>query len=239
MICPKCQFEQPDAKTCIHCGVIFAKYQTYLDRQNKSKEESAIEDKEEGLANKNLNRLSCLSHPWKPVSTPTFIFLSLLFCLHGIYFPKNTQIEGWSLFTGLIHNVNLVFHEAGHVLFGLFGNNTLMVLGGSLNQLLIPFIAYAAFFYKRDRAGAAFALLWFFGNFIDVSIYMADGRFLKLPLIGGLGMEVHDWRNLFNRFDLWGIDQMLANMMFYLGWVGLFLAWAWLCKSWRSDQRKK
>jgi hypothetical protein len=238
MICPKCQFEQPDAKTCIHCGVIFAKYQAYLDRQNKSKDESAIEDKEVDLVNKNLNSLAWLSHPWKPVSTPTFIFLSLLFCLHGVYFPKNTQIDNWSLFTGMIHNVNLVFHEAGHVLFGLFGNNTLMVLGGSLNQLLIPFIAFAAFFYKRDRAGAAFALLWFFGNFIDVSIYMADGRFLKLPLIGGLGMEAHDWRNLFNHFDLWDIDQMLSNMMFYMGWVGLFLAWVWLCKSWRSDLNK-
>ena len=91
-----------------------------------------------------------------------------------------------------------------------------MVLGGSLNQLLIPFITFAAFYYKIDRAGAAFALLWFFGNFIDESIYMADGRFLKLPLIGGLGLEAHEWRNLFNHFDLWGIDQMLSNMV--LNW---------------------
>ena len=55
-----------------------------------------------------------------------------------------------------------------------------MVLGGSLNQLLIPFIAFVAFYYKRYQAGAAFALLSFFGDFIDLSIYMADGRFLKL-----------------------------------------------------------
>jgi hypothetical protein len=238
MICPKCQFEQPDADTCIHCGVIFAKYQAYLDQQYKSNDENNIESEQSDLANNFLNRFACLSYPWKPVTTPTFIFLSLLFFLHGIFFPKTTQIEDWSLFTGLIHNVNLVFHEAGHILFGLFGNNTLMVLGGSLNQLLIPLIAFAAFFCKRDRAGAAFALLWFFGNFIDVSIYMADGRFLKLPLIGDLGMEAHDWRNLFNHFDLWGIDQMLSNMVFYLGWAGIFLAWIWLCKSWRSDLNK-
>ncbi len=113
-----------------------------------------------------------------------------------------------------------------------------MVLWGSLNQLLIPFIAFAAFYYKRDRAGAAFVLLWFFGDFIDVSIYMADGRFLKLSLIWGMGIKAHDWLNLFNHFDLWGIDQMLSSMVFYLGWAGLFLVLAWLCKSWRSDYKK-
>ena len=32
MICPKCQFGQPDSKNCVRCGVIFAKYQAYLDR---------------------------------------------------------------------------------------------------------------------------------------------------------------------------------------------------------------
>ena len=238
MICPKCKFEQPDSNTCIHCGVIFAKYQAYLDRQNKSNEEKNVEREEGDHTNKTSNHFVFINLPWKPVATPTFIFLSLLFFLHVVFFPKTTQIEGWSLFTGMIHNVNLVFHEAGHILFGLFGNNTLMVLGGSLNQLLIPLIAFVSFFYKRDRSGSAFALLWFFGNFIDVSIYMADGRFLKLPLIGGLGMEAHDWRNLFNHFDLWDIDQMLSNAVFYLGWAGIFLSWIWLCKSWRSDRNK-
>ena len=123
--------------------MIFTKYQAYLDRQNKSYDEINIES---DLTNKTPNRFACLNYPWKPVATPTFIFLSLLFFLHRVFFPKTTQIEDRSLFTGLIHNVNLVFHEAGHVLFGLFGNNTLMVLGGSLNQLLISFIAFAPFY---------------------------------------------------------------------------------------------
>ena len=239
MICPKCRFEQPDSKTCVHCGVIFAKYRAYQDRQTEIREnENNIENEKKTLAEKIPARFAFLAHPWKPVTTPLFIFLSLLFLLHGVFLPKTTRIEDWSLFNGLVHNVNLVFHEAGHALFGLFGNNTLMILGGILNQLLIPFIVFASFFYHRDRAGTAFALLWFFGNFIDVSIYMADGRFLKLPLIGGLGMEAHDWRNLFNHFDLWGVDQALSNMMFYLGWTGIFLAWVWLYKSWQASPNK-
>ena len=113
-----------------------------------------------------------------------------------------------------------------------------MVLWGSLNQLMIPFIALAAFYYKRDRAGAAFVLLWFFGDFIDVSIYMEDGRFLKLSLIFGMEIKAHDSLNQFNHFDLWGIDQMLWSMVFCLGWAGPLLVWAWLCKNWRSTIKK-
>ena len=77
-----------------------------------------------------------------------------------------------------------------------------MVLWGSLNLLLNPFIAFAAFYYERDRAGAAFILLWLYGDFIDVSIYIADGRFLKLSLIFEMGIKAHDWLNLFNHVNL-------------------------------------
>ena len=63
---------------------------------------------------------------------------------------------------------------------------------------------------------------------------MADARFLKLPLIGGLDLEAHDWRNLFNRFGLWAVDQTLSKIMFGLGWAGIFLTWAWIYKNWRT-----
>ena len=242
-ICPKCQHEQPDSECCVQCGVIFTKYQTHLDQlvQNKTdppNNENRIEFKEKNLGKKIRDLFPSLIQPWKPVTNPAFIFLTLLFLLHIVFFPKTTRIEGWSVFTGMIHNVNLVFHEAGHILFGFFGNDTLAIFGGSLNQLLIPFVIFLSFYYNRDRAGTAFALMWFFGNFIDVSIYMADGRFLTLPLIGGLDMEAHDWRNLFNRFDLWSFDQALSKTIFYLGWVGIFLTEVWLYKSWRIDLKK-
>ena len=38
---------------------------------------------------------------------------------------------------GFIHGIDLIFHEAGHVIFGFFGQ-FLAVLGGSLMQVLIP-----------------------------------------------------------------------------------------------------
>lgn len=244
MICPKCHYEQADSPSCVHCGVIFAKYQAYLDHLEQNKVHAQQSEKDIELENNNRSHkqsalFSFLSEPWKPVSTPVFTFLTILFFLHIFFFPKSPQVAGWSLFTNLIHNVNLVFHEAGHILFGLFGNHTLMVLGGSLNQILIPFIVASSFTFYRDQGGAGFALIWFFGNFIDVSIYMADGRFLKLPLIGGLDLEAHDWRNLFNHFDLWEVDQTLSKIVFYTGWVGIFLTWVWIYKNWRNTLKTR
>jgi hypothetical protein len=49
---------------------------------------------------------------------------------------------GSSGVVAFLHGVNLVFHEAGHVIFGFLGE-FIAVAGGSLNQVLIPAI-YAA-----------------------------------------------------------------------------------------------
>jgi hypothetical protein len=236
MICPKCQHEQAESETCIHCGVIFQKYLEYLDDSKKK----TSNDSDQKLENEddteyNVSLFSIFDQDWKPVSTPAFVFLSALFLAHIIFFPKEPVLKDWAFLSSFIHSVNLVFHEAGHVLFAIFGNRTLTILGGSLNQLLIPLIVLITFFYKRDTAGTGFALFWFFGNFLDVGIYMADGRYLKLPLIGGLGMEAHDWRNLFNHFDLWSVDQLLSQIVFYSGWLGIIITAAWLFKKWRTS----
>ncbi len=241
MICPKCQHEQTESETCIHCGIIFKKYFEYLDRIDSDKKSSIskkndpepeIDDGEKP----ELSVFSILKRDWKPVSAPAFIFLSAVFIAHILFFPKEPVLKDWAFLSSFIHNVNLVFHEAGHVLFAVFGNRTLTVLGGSLNQIMIPLIILIGFFYKNDTAGTGFALFWFFGNFLDVGIYMADGRYLNLPLIGGLGMEAHDWRNIFNRFDLWSVDQFLAKSVFYSGWVGIVFTEFWLLQRWRNSR---
>ncbi len=56
-----------------------------------------------------------------------------------------------------LHGVNLVFHEAGHVIFGLFGE-FMGIAGGSLNQVLIPLAATIAFLGTRQYALAAVTL---------------------------------------------------------------------------------
>jgi hypothetical protein len=83
---------------------------------------------------------------------------------------------------GFIHGVNLVFHEAGHVIFGFFGE-FVAALGGSLNQMLIPLIVTIAFLRTRQRASAAVVLFWTGQSITDVAIYAADGRARALPLL--------------------------------------------------------
>src|SRR5919197_1559267 len=92
-----------------------------------------------------------------------------------------------------LHGVNLVFHEAGHVIFGFFGR-FVAVAGGSLNQVLIPAVCVVAFLRTHQRASAAVALFWTGQSLADVPVYAADGRAMALPLLAdGL---VHDWNYL-------------------------------------------
>ncbi len=71
--------------------------------------------------------------------------------------------------------VNLVFHEAGHPLFGLFGE-TVGLYGGTLGQLAMPFLVWLVFWGRRDTLGCAVAGVWFFENVLNIARYMADAR---------------------------------------------------------------
>ena len=138
-----------------------------------------------------------------------------------------------------IHGVNLVFHEFGHPFFGIFGE-TIGILGGTLGQLLIPLIIVIAFWRQRDAIGFAVGAFWFFENFLDVAVYMADARALQLPLIGGLGREAHDWRNLFLEWGVYRSDLQIAAVTRTLGWVGMVGVWVWLAWRWlNSDQHAR
>jgi hypothetical protein len=99
----------------------------------------------------------------------------------------------------LVHLVDLVFHEAGHVIFGLLGRFP-GVLGGSLNQVLIPAVCTGYFLRQRRPAAAAVTLFWTGESLTDVAIYAADGRDMALPLIAeGL---VHDWNWMLSELSL-------------------------------------
>ena len=84
--------------------------------------------------------------------------------------------------SSVLHGVNLVFHEAGHVLFLPFGP-FLRTLGGSLMQLLVPVICLIALLREnKDRFGASLALWWAGENLLDLAPYIADARALELVL---------------------------------------------------------
>ncbi len=56
-----------------------------------------------------------------------------------------------------LDRVDLVFHEAGHVTFGFFGE-FIGILGGSLMQVLIPAIVVGYFFTHRQPYSGAVTL---------------------------------------------------------------------------------
>ncbi len=236
MKCPKCGFEQAgSAASCSKCQIVFAKYREIQDRKNRPTPDPSQENDFDNSALLELEDFPeettpKSANPWKPVSTGVLAALSAIFSYLLYLLAAHDAIGAAedSTILYLLHNVNLVFHEAGHPIFGILGNETLAILGGSLGQCLVPLIVAVAFWRQRETAGFSFAAFWFFENLLDVSVYMADGRYLQLPLIGGLGMEAHDWRNLFNIWDLWNWDQALSKSVAWLGWAGMFGAWGWL-----------
>ncbi len=225
MKCPKCGFDGNQGDTCNDCGIIFAKYQELQDRKKNTPAKSEKYSISEVIPTKPTQF-------WKPITTGQFIGLSLLFSgLFFLLFLDGAMGDGIFLF--LLHNVNLVFHEAGHFILTLLNFGRIpVILGGSLGQLAIPLIVCIAFFQERDRAGFAFAGVWFFENFLDIAVYMADSRALILPLIGGMGEDGHDWRNLFLHWGVLEKDLKIAGIIEAMGWTGMALFWFWLGWSW-------
>ncbi len=130
-----------------------------------------------------------------------------------------------------LHLVHLVIHEAGHVIFSWFGD-FMHVLGGSLLQVLMPFIWFvAARFWGKDAFAGALCL-WLMGqSLIDVAPYINDARSLQLQLLsGGTGREVegHDWEYLLTAMNLLHKDVYISRWVATTGrWImALSLAWA-------------
>lgn len=113
-----------------------------------------------------------------------------------------------------IHGIDLVFHEAGHVIFAFFGE-FLAVLGGSLTQVSMPVIVTAAFLRTRQWASAAVTLFWTGQALTDVAIYAADGRARALPLLAeGL---IHDWHYILGRRGLLRSAESIGRAIFAVG----------------------
>ena len=122
--------------------------------------------------------------------------------------------------------VNLAFHEAGHLFFGFLGS-TVMFLGGSLGQLLVPLALALNFRLREERPfGAAVCSWWVGQNLINISVYMADARALSLPLVGG---GDHDWNELFFRWGTLGEPAVrrISGATHGIGLLLMLLALTW------------
>jgi hypothetical protein len=131
-----------------------------------------------------------------------------------------------------VHMIDLVFHEAGHVIFGFFGQ-FLGVLGGSLNQVLIPAVCTGYFLWHRQTAAAAVTLFWAGESLADVAVYVADGRDMALPLLAdGL---IHDWNWILSELSLRNQAAPIGRAVFVVGVLVMAAAIALLAADlWRS-----
>jgi hypothetical protein len=135
----------------------------------------------------------------------------------------------------ILHLPNLVFHEAGHVIFAVFGR-FMSVLGGSLLQVALPLAIAVAFLRQHDPFGAAVCTWWAGENLLDLAPYIADARKLQMVLLGGrTGAEVegHDWEYLLTALGWLHLDRTLGvaahrvGLMVMIGalvWAGMHLA---------------
>jgi hypothetical protein len=154
---------------------------------------------------------------------------------HSVRWPRIVGLGAAALFTGryvrdpatwsLLDDVNLAIHEAGHVLFSPFGE-FLMMLGGSLLQLLVPAAFVAYFARSRQWFAAGIVTFWFVVSLINVGTYVGDARARELPLITG-DPTTHDWTWLLIRMDLLEHDRRIMDFAYrlatvlYLGALGL------------------
>lgn len=124
----------------------------------------------------------------------------------------------WSFLDG----VNLVFHEAGHVLFAPAGE-FVGVMGGTLGQLLVPAVCAAAFLWRGESFGAGLCGIWTGQSLANVSTYLADARARQLPLLGGDDV-IHDWNYLLGRLGLLTWDRGLAATLAVLAGLVILAA---------------
>lgn len=139
----------------------------------------------------------------------------------------------WLIFAYRYHfldGANLLFHEAGHVFFGLLGR-TLGVLGGTLGQLVFPIAAAVHFLRRGLRFEAAICGIWLCESLMYVALYLGDSNRLELPLVND---GIHDWRWLLGSWGLLAQAEWLAAALHGLASLGLLAAWGWAAAGLRS-----
>ena len=118
--------------------------------------------------------------------------------------------------------INVLIHEGGHGVFKIFGR-FIYTLGGTLMQIIIPSMFVIYYWTKRKKFGAQIFLVWLGENLMNISVYAADARAQKLPLLGG-NKVYHDWAWLLSQTGLLEQDQIAGNIFFGTGILMFIIA---------------
>ena len=242
--CPKCGHKRVatdtgNADICPACGLHFSKW---VKQQFHRPSVSAARGDHDAEPHQALiqNLATQLLYVGNLGGTGRFygyLLLYLMFFVWGWSFIL-VDLKSPELNASFMHNINLVFHEAGHVIFRLFGN-FMAILGGSLLQLIIPLLVILVFIFQyRDNFAASIGLWWLAQSMMDLVPYISDARSQEMWLLGGVrGKDmpgIHDWNNILSHLGLLEYDQVLASvvMLVAVGLMLLSLIWgAWLLKA--------
>jgi len=164
---------------------------------------------------------------WRRVGTAEFLAISTL--LAGTFWFLSRSAG----FLPILDHANLAFHEAGHLFFRVLGE-TASLYGGTLGQLVFPIVAAFVMWRRREPLGFALTGIWFFENFLNIAVYMADARTQMLPLVGG---GDHDWFNILFRWNALASDTHLARIVHALGWLGMTGFWVWYLMQWFQNRQ--
>ena len=193
--CPKCGYKLPQplpaSAACPACGVYFFKWAQPLSAPVAPEADESFTSEKDGF-------IATLFQPLEKMDVMTFYgrCIALVLLVIWSWFLFGYDYRDGEIGTSFMHNILLPIHEAGHVLFSPLGE-FMMILGGSLFQLALPFGIGVAFIVKhRDNFGAAIGLWWSSVSLVDLSPYIYDALHPQLTLIGGgtgANDGPHDW----------------------------------------------
>ncbi len=118
-------------------------------------------------------------------------------------------------FIFILDHFNLLIHEAGHGIFRIFGK-FIYTLGGSIMQVLMSLIFIFYFVINRQKIGIQISILYLAENLMNISVYAADARAQRLPLLGG-NKVYHDWHWLLREMNMLQHDQLIGNIFYISG----------------------
>jgi len=233
--CPKCGYESPDNEAsllCEQCGLVYDKW---LKNQFKSEVTSKTKSNKRGVSTDSLvlSAKNILFFVPDNVSPERF-YLNLV--IYVVFF-----VWGWSFIVAdhysailnesFMHLINLVFHEAGHVIFALFGD-FMRIIGGSLLQLIVPLVILFSLLLKnKDAFGASIALWWFAQSLMDLVSYINDAKSQEMWLLGGVqGKDmpgIHDWNNILAQLNLLDSAYSIAGFVSWFAIFVMLLAFIW------------
>lgn len=234
--CPKCSAPLPrpasELDQCRACGIYFAKYLAWQTAMQQGTPKEEVTDAFSDHVN-HWQRLLMPAAQADRLQLLGWAALLSAMVLWGLWFISR-DVQSGEIMESFLHRPNLVFHEAGHILFIPLGE-FMSILGGSLFQCLLPLIVMAAFLKRHDPVGASASLWWSGQNLLDVAPYIADARALSLSLIGESSDEIvearplrHDWHRLLEQLDLLQWDAAVARLAWLGGSLVMALACGWL-----------